>query len=281
MYWTLHDFNTFTGGCHLAFNSDKFESNCSDCFQVENSLINIDPEKQLKFKIDLFDKYKPNISVITPSKWLGELSRKSQLLKSYPHYVVNNGLETDKFKSHNKEEIRDEYKIPIDKKVVLFVADTIEKEYKGFQILLDALDLLDNDSIFLVSIGSGNLNVDYNNYMHLGYISGDENISKVYSLADVFVTPSLMDNFPNTIIEANLVGTPVIAFDTCGMSEMIETGKNGILSNELNVSGLKRGLLNFLSNKYSFDNDKIREESLKHYSIERMAKEYLQTYGMN
>lgn len=47
--------------------------------------------------------------------------------------------------------------------------------------------------------------------------------------AHVFVLPSLIENSPNSLGEAQLIGMPVVASDVGGISSMVESGKNGFL----------------------------------------------------
>ena len=51
----------------------------------------------------------------------------------------------------------------------------------------------------------------------------------MYSAADVVVVPSIEDNQPQVGLEAMACGTPVIAFDTCGLPEYVIDGKTGWL----------------------------------------------------
>ena len=49
------------------------------------------------------------------------------------------------------------------------------------------------------------------------------------SEADLYIHPSIIDNSPNTVCEAQLIGIPVIAANTGGLAQMIEDGKTGFL----------------------------------------------------
>ena len=54
-----------------------------------------------------------------------------------------------------------------------------------------------------------------------------EELAEYYSMADVYVNPTLEDTFPTTNLEALACGTPVITFATGGSVESVDeaTGK--------------------------------------------------------
>ena len=61
------------------------------------------------------------------------------------------------------------------------------------------------------------------------WIGPVDNSPLCYREADVFISPSLSDSAPNTILEALASGLPVIASDACGASILIEHGVNGLI----------------------------------------------------
>jgi glycosyltransferase involved in cell wall biosynthesis len=75
------------------------------------------------------------------------------------------------------------------------------------------------------------------------------NIIDLYNATDIFVLPSLEDNLPNTIMESMACGTPVLAFKTGGIPEMIDHKVNGYLAEYNSVDDLKEGILNLLQHK--------------------------------
>ncbi len=52
----------------------------------------------------------------------------------------------------------------------------------------------------------------------------------IYSAADVVVVPSSEDNQPQVGLEAMACGTPVVGFDTCGIPEMVQHERTGLLA---------------------------------------------------
>jgi glycosyltransferase involved in cell wall biosynthesis len=103
-------------------------------------------------------------------------------------------------------------------------------------------------------------------------------MAMAYAAADVFVIPSLEDNFPNTMIESLLCGTPVIGFPTGGITDAIQDGENGYLCRDISVQSLQSSIDKFLANPNNFDRKKTAKEAEAKYTLELQAKKYEQLY---
>lgn len=84
-------------------------------------------------------------------------------------------------------------------------------------------------------------------YTALGHISEEWKLAVGYSAADMTILPTLEDNLPNVILESSACGTPVIAFDSGGVSDAILPGVNGQIMAKGNISALASVILNFKS----------------------------------
>ena len=60
-------------------------------------------------------------------------------------------------------------------------------------------------------------------------IVGEEDLKNILLDSDVYVHPSYIDNSPNSVGEAQLLGVPVIACNVGGVSDFVEDGKTGKL----------------------------------------------------
>ena len=69
------------------------------------------------------------------------------------------------------------------------------------------------------------------------FVSRDE-MPGLYSAHDIFVFPSLVEGMPLTLLEAMAAGMPVVTSDTCGMTDLVEDGLNGLLVPPANAEAL-------------------------------------------
>lgn len=98
--WTLHDCWAFTGHCpHFTIaKCDKWKTGCFGCKQYKGYPASIYDNSKLMWKLKKkwFTGVK-NMTIVTPSRWLGDLVQKSYL-KEYPVLVINNGIDLSVFK---------------------------------------------------------------------------------------------------------------------------------------------------------------------------------------
>jgi glycosyltransferase involved in cell wall biosynthesis len=115
-------------------------------------------------------------------------------------------------------------------------------------------------------------------YQHVSYADAVM-LRKLYNATDLLLLPSLQDNLPNTAMEALSCGTPVVAFRTGGIPEMVKHGTTGYLVPQGNVKQLHEGIRFVLAQKTSAHMRlAARQHVLNHYSPAVVAKRYQQLY---
>jgi glycosyltransferase involved in cell wall biosynthesis len=280
--WTLHDMNAFTGGCHHSDDCDKFTADCANCPQLKNTMDDNIANRILEIKSTSFIGIRNNqLKIVTPSAWLSAKSKSSKLFNRFNHTIIPNGIDPAIFFPHNKIESRKQFSLPSDKKIILFVSHNINNPRKGINILIEAFKQLlpSYPDVLLCSVGSISKDLSsVNNLVQLGYIKSDEHMSKLYSAADIFVLPSLAENFPNTICESLFCGTPVVAFNVGGVCEQLNSS-NGIIVDNINSKDLKNALEKCLINLSNFDQKKISSEAVLNFSETLVAKKYIEVYN--
>ncbi|WP_407428389.1 glycosyltransferase [Arcticibacter sp.] len=236
--WTFHDSNAFTGGCHVRYSCDHFENECGNCPILKNENPDDQSHKLWKRKRKAYQKL--NFSIVAPSRWMHDSIRRSSLLKHSKVDVIPNTLETDIFRPWDKKAARKALGLPEDKFIMLSGFMPSRKDlHKGTPYLLEALQMLVDKSMVnkqeveLIIFGNkdtAQVPEFAVSTTFLGTISDDEKLSMCYSAADVFLTPSLEDNLPNTVMESLSCGTPVVAFTTGGIPDMVTHQENGYLA---------------------------------------------------
>lgn len=276
--WTLHDMNPFSGGEHF---TEKYLGKDKDGFPINRKT---SEEEELIFSQILTYKANAlknvsNLHIVALCTWMKKEVEKSTVFKNYPTYLIPNGIDSEVFKPRGKKISRELLNLPLDKKIVLFVADHIDNNRKGFAFLENAVSDLVSDEILLCAIGNSTKSTkSNNNIVELGKIYDERLMSVAYSAADVFVIPSLMDNLPNTVLESLLCGTPVIGFPVGGIKDLIIPGENGLLTENISVKSLIKTINTFMANIKMFNKDLIRENAIKTYDISIQSKAYAELF---
>lgn len=222
--WTLHDCWAFTGHCTYFdyIGCDKWKKECDHCPQKKEypaSFLKDNSQHNFRRKKEVFQKI-PNVTLVTPSYWLKELVGQS-FLQKYSIRVIHNGIDTTLFKPVNSritENLKRRFGIQ-KKKIVLGVASAWEQR-KGLDIFVELSKRLSDDyQVVLVGVSRKQLKKLPSNIITVSRTNNTEELSAWYSTADVFINPTLEDNYPTVNLEAIACGTPVITFATGGSPE--------------------------------------------------------------
>lgn len=277
--WTLHDCWSFTGHCsHFDYiGCKKWKTGCFDCPQkqeypksvlIDNSEWNYNKKKEIFMGVD-------NMMLVTPSNWLSNLVGKS-FLKDYRIEVINNGIELSFFKPTDNE-FRKKYELD-DKFIILGVA-SIWTQSKGINYFLElSTNLKEDEVIVLVGLSNKQLKEIPENIIGISRTNNVEELADIYSSADIFVNPTLEDNFPTVNLEALACGTPVITFETGGSPESINN-KTGMVVKERSSVKLYENISNIrVSEKHSYIKECV-DRAIKKYDSKLKYEEYISLYN--
>lgn len=285
--WTFHDSNAFTGGCHVRYECENYLRQCGNCPLLKFSGDNDISHRNWKRKQKAYSKV--NFDIVAPSHWMANSVKQSSLLAVRKTTVIPNTIEVDVFKPYQKAEAKKIFKIAPEKFVLMsgFMPSKNDK-HKGTHYLIAALNELasrpeiPNDQIELLIFG----NKDEENTpkfpfktTFLGTINKDEHLAKCYSAADVFITPSLEDNLPNTVMESLACATPVVAFETGGIPDMVKHLQNGYIAKYKSATDLADGIeWIFLDEDREYVQKEARKSILNDFAPTVIALEHLALY---
>lgn len=155
---------------------------------------------------------------------------------------------------------------------------------KGLPYLLEALNQIENPEKYLLLIAGASCNIDELKdkfeTVEFGYINNNKKLSEIYAMADVFVVPSLVENFPCVILESMASGTPVIAFATGGIPEQIDED-SGWLVEAGNVKALKENIVRACSDREKLEAKAFhaRSKAENLFPENRMIERYIEIYN--
>lgn len=252
--WTLHDCWPFTGHCAYY---DKngcllWQQGCKSCRYHASAypyaLFRDNAEEGWRRKREAFCGVE-RLTLVTPSRWLADEVKKS-FLKEYPVEVIPNGIDLNIFSTaesrsgkivtelSEKMPLRNQQEPEAERvRTVLGVANVWE-ERKGLRFFQELAEKLPEPyRIRLIGLSDRQrrmLRKQFSGQRLLpeGRTESIAELAEAYRQADVFVNPTLEDNFPTANLEALACGTPVVTFRTGGSPETI-----GCVMEERTASG--------------------------------------------
>lgn len=278
--WTFHDSRILTGKCPCPQYCDcnQWITNCKSCKNKDTFLTN---KNSIIDLVSYVHKYRKkhignikNLTIVAPSKWMKSIVAQSYL-KHNNCMVINNGIDLKLF-HYTPNNIREQYKIPAKSKILLTVGNPIT-DLKGKKYILKLIQELPTGDYFFILIGTQSKDAELlkgsKNVLTFPCINRDLLI-QFYSCADLFIYPTLADNFPTVCLEAQACGCPVIAFDSEGTKETIDK-ISGKVINRKDFDTLKKEIQTF---NYKNSKENAIKFAVKH-SQEKCISKYLKLYN--
>lgn len=260
--WTLHDMWAFCGAEHYTEDFRWRESYARTNRPAYESGLDLNRwvwERKRKY-------WKKPFHIVTPSHWLGQCVRESALMRGWPVTVIPNALNTDVWAPVERSLARQLLGLPQGGPLVLFGAmGGGQHRIKGFDLLRGALAHLrdQRSDLRLLVFGQSAPREpeDLGFPVHyLGHLHDDLSLRILYSAVDVMVISSRQDNLPNTGVESLSCGTPVVAFDTCGLPDIVTHRVTGYLARPFDTEDLAAGI------------EWVLKDSCRHGELSRNAR---------
>lgn len=159
---------------------------------------------------------------------------------------------------------------------------------KGFDMLLEAWALVHKRfpewKLKIYGTGDRTAYEQQANHLQLGdsvELNGPTNeIQKCYADSSLYVLSSRFEGFGMVIIEAMSCGLPVVSFDCpCGPRSIIQSGQNGILSENGNPQALADDICRLISSPKTMQEMRKKAlETAQHYSLENIMKRWVEAF---
>jgi glycosyltransferase involved in cell wall biosynthesis len=230
-----------------------------------------------------------NVVLTAPSSSLQKKAQSSYLLKKCDIRVVANIINPQEFSPLDKAPAKKFFDFSEESLVIAFGAvDGAGNFLKGYDLLTEALQNLSQEDMnskveLLVfggtRVGRGELCGFQVNY--LGHVNGYEELSRVYSAADVTLVPSRIEAFGQVAAESLACETPVIAFNNSGLTDIVQHEVSGYLVEAFDTKALSarmRDILSMSSVERSSMGQAGRQHVIEKFSPEVVIRQWEDIY---
>lgn len=284
--WTMHDMWPCTAICHHAQGCNRYQTACQACpylrFPSKNDL----SHRVFNQKKEVY--VQGNLHMVAVSRWLTTLAKQSTLIGGKAIHTINNALSLNDFQLIDKTEARKQLQLP-DKHLIAFGAARIDDPIKGFDYLLEAIQALirrgdfEQDELHLLLFGgikdAKRLAEVPVSYTYFGHIEEKEQLSALYSAADVTVSASRYETFGQTLAEAQACGCLPVSFGNSGQTDIITHKVDGYLAKAYDTGDLANGIAWALrEGKENLSPTDLRQRVVQRFSGEVIANQYIQLY---
>jgi glycosyltransferase involved in cell wall biosynthesis len=277
--WTLHDCWPITGHC-VYFDyvgCERWKTGCFDCPQKKTYPSSYFYDRSIKnysLKNKLFNSIN-GLTIVPVSDWLSEIISHS-FLAEHLSKVIKNGIDIDIFSPTDCNEIKKKYNL--DGKYILLGVAGIWSPRKGLSEFIKLNENIDsNYQIILVGLSSSQIKSLPKNIIGIPEIENNKELAEFYSVADVFVNPSLEETFGLTTVEALACGTPAVVYNATAIPEIISP-ETGSLVEKGDIQGLINAIVTIQKKGKNYYSLACTEHARMFYNKNDRYLDYLKLY---
>jgi len=227
------DMNLYTAGCHYSQDCIGYTQNCSGCPAVPK-FVRKKVRKDFEEKYNCYGQIKPLKAVASSYEQYDQMSR-SSLFKNADISKILMSVDSNMFGKH--ESLRKDLKIKYEfKKRVILIRSSSEPR-KGCDSFIAAIAQIAKEipslinETTIVSIGdqyiANQLKGVAENIFSPGYIVDEDELSRMYTVSDIFLMTSMADSGPVMLAQSLMSGTPAISTDVGLARDLIFPDLNG------------------------------------------------------
>lgn len=279
---TPHDMWYCTAICHHSYGCMRFTEMCRDCRFLASPSANDLASRVWKRKEGMFDN---GVCMVALSEWIKERISASAITGGCKCRVIPNSIDCGIYHpGYDRTLVREKFGISPDRIVVIFGAAKLNDPIKGSGMLFEAIERCKyRDGMTLLLFGNIKDDDDFLrripcSCVYAGSIYDEGERAALYAAADIAAVPSHYETFGQVIAEAAACGTPALAFDNGGQSDIIEHKRNGYLAVYPDIDDLARGLEWLVENRSEEMRRYASESIAGRFSPESVAERHLDLY---
>lgn len=288
MHFRCVDYSHMSGGCHFPLKCERYQAGCGCCPAWMSDNPKDFTYQNVRERERIYHKIKP---VIYGNSYMQDFYKRSYLLKDYNYEWSCPIIDENEFFPMNKEKLRLEFRIPKNKKFIIFFgSQSVDSPRKGMIYLLEALSIFydnlseqEREDVILLVAGKNVKQIEDKlkfSCRDMGYVKFDI-LAKIFSLADVFLSSSIEDAGPMMVNQALSCGTPVVSFEIGTALDVVRGKGTGYCAEIKNSKDFASGiewLFRMDSANYKSISIKCREIALKTTSCNARVDSILEVY---
>lgn len=184
----------------------------------------------------LFEKFMSILTDIFINVSFGEqeICLHNKLFNKTKSHVIYNAINFNAFKFESKTELRNSLALPLDKFVIISVLRL--NFQKNLPLIINIAErLVQNRDLQFIIIGDGELREETEtiilekNLSNINLLGFKTNVHEYLLASDIYLSTSLWEGLPYSLIEAAFSGLPIVATNVTGNNEIVNDMENGFL----------------------------------------------------
>ena len=209
----------------------------------------------------------------------------SNLLKENNNYEIDhvqNGTDLDRFMSLEKKSLRKRLDIDIDKRIFISVGDLTSR--KEPLLIIKAFKKANLENSKLIFLGNGPLfdvcNKEISSFKNIELVGKVANVHQYLGASDYFISASLAEGLPNTVLEAMACGLPCILSNIPPHKEIAQLNiKSSLFFEKTDIKGLTQKLNTLKNEDYEVMSEASKKIIHGYLSAELMSNNYQSIYS--
>ena len=282
------DYSPMSGGCHFTCDCNRYKIGCGKCPAFNSNDDNDFTHWNVKYRQRIYEKVKP---IVYGNTYMHQFYNESYLLKSARKEKCLPLIDEKIYYPHDKNILRTKYNIPSEVNFIIFFGcQSLDDPRKGMNLLLKSLSLFYekvkencNEVLLLIAGRNYELISDKLNFksVNLGFLPY-KILPEIYSLADVYLSPSIHDAGPSMVNQSISCGTPVVSFEMGTALDVIKGKGTGYCAKLGDAEDFANGIYQIFKQDKSKSleiKNNCLEFANKHTSKAAFIKQFLNVYS--